>query len=289
MIKLQTVVKAPQIPVSLNWNSTVCSIGSCFSEHLVNHLDKLGMDTAQNPSGTVYNTHSITKIMQRVSDFSLFTNADFFEHQSLFKSWLHHGDFSKPSLNEAVDYANEKLKEFREKVESCDLFIITPSSSVVYELKEIDEIVANCHRVPNNQFERRLLSTAENYENLQSTVKSIQQINPNCQIVITLSPVRHYPGDLTLNSLSKARLLDAIHQLVETFENTHYFPSYEVVLDELRDYRFFESDMLHPNELARQIIFQRFIDTTFSKSAIDELPSRIKQSKQNAHRPRNSR
>lgn len=244
------------------------------------------MNAAQNPSGIIYNTHSIAKIMKRVSDFDLLTESNFFEHQGLFKSWLHHGDFSKNSITEAVEFANDQLSNFRKKLQNCDLFIITPSSSVVYKLKETNEIVANCHRVPNNQFEKTVLSTAENIENLQSTIKSIQTINPNCRIVLTLSPVRHYPGDLTLNSLSKARVLDAIHQVIETNQNVHYFPSYEIVLDELRDYRFFESDMLHPNELARQIIFQRFIETTFSDKAIADLPNRIKQAKRNNHRPR---
>lgn len=286
MIKLQTIIKSSQIPASLNWDSTVCSIGSCFSEHLINHLDKLGMNTAQNPSGIIYNTQSIAKIMQRVSDFDLFTEDDFFEHQGYFKSWLHHGYFSKSSINEAVEFANDQLSSFRKKAQSSDLFIITPSSSVVYKLKDTGDIVANCHRIPNNQFERTVLSTAENVENLQSVIQSIQTIHSNCQIVLTLSPVRHYPGDLTLNSLSKARLLDAIHQVAEANQDVFYFPSYEIVLDELRDYRFFESDMLHPSELARQVVFQRFIETTFSKQATAELPERIRQSKQNNHRPR---
>lgn len=286
MIKLQTTIKVPQIPVSLNWGSTVCSIGSCFSEHLIKYFDKLGMNTTQNPSGIIYNTHSIAKIMQRVATCDIFTQEEFFKHNNLYKSWEHHGRFSNPDLIEAVNIANINLVDFLNTVRECDLFIITPSSSVVYKLKETNEIVANCHRVPNNQFERTVLSTAENSENLQSTINSIQTINPNCRIVLTLSPVRHYPGDLTLNSLSKARLLDAIHQVVETNQNVHYFPSYEIVLDELRDYRFFESDMLHPSELARQVIFQRFIETTFSDKAIAELPDRIKQAKRNNHRPR---
>ncbi len=286
MVKLQTAVKCPEMTNKIDWTSTVCSIGSCFSEHFINHLKELGMQTADNPSGIVYNTESIAAISEQIANRKLFTEKDFFEYQGLWKSWLHHGEFSRHSVTEAVTYANNRLKKFWQQVEECDLFIITPSSSVVYVHSQTGKIVANCHRVPNNHFARKMLTVEENRDNLERAVKSIRSINQNCNIIITLSPVRHYPGELSLNSRSKARLLEAIHQTVENNGNCTYFPSYEIMIDELRDYRFYKDDMLHPTALARSIIFQRFMETVFTPEALSELPKREKTAKRNAHRPR---
>lgn len=286
MIKLQTVINCPELTDKIDWDSTVCSVGSCFSEHFIIYLKELGIATANNPSGIIYNTDSIAKISERVATNKRFTETDFFEFQGVWKSWLHHGGFAKKSLPDAIEVANKNLDQFHQKVIDSKLFIITPSTSMVYIHNKTQKIVANCHRVPNHQFSTKLLTLAENRQNLQKTVSAIRLINKSCQIVLTLSPVRHNPGELTLNSRSKAILLEAIHQTVETNKNCIYFPSYEIMLDELRDYRFYKDDMLHPTALAREIIFQHFLEKMLTKEALITLTKRKKASKHNAHRPR---
>ncbi len=282
MIKLSTPVTIKK-SAELNWDSTIVSIGSCFSERFVKHLASLNVGTASNPSGIVYNAASIYHIVKHIANQKTFTEQDFFEHNGKWQSWIHHGSFSSTELETALKIANQAAENFRSKLQQANTIILTPSSSVVYIHNDI--ITANCHRVPNNQFAEKILSVEENFNYLQQTVDAIQKINPDCKVVLTLSPVRHYPGDLQKNSVSKANLRAAIYQL-QAKGNVNYFPSYEILLDELRDYRFYKKDMLHPNELAEEIIFQRFIENYFTKEATNALPARIKQLKQENHRPR---
>ena len=284
-MKLYTEVNLPVVDRIFDFDSTLCSIGSCFSANFSEHLSQLAMDVSNNPSGIIYNPQSIQQIIDRVVDNRLFQVEDFFEHQGLWKSWGHHGSFNQKTVLDIITKTNEALKFFRDKLASCDLFLITPSSSVVYRHPSVDYAVANCHRVPNKEFSKVLLTVEENRAALVGVVNSIRKLNPNVKIIFTLSPVRHYPGELTLNSISKANLLSAIHTVAND-ESCDYFPSYEIMLDELRDYRFYKDDLLHPTELAKKIIYKKFITTYFSKEAQAQYPKRIKNMKFDNHRNR---
>jgi hypothetical protein len=280
-----TRVDLPKPFEILDFDSSVCSIGSCFSLNLSNHFEELGMPVAANPSGIIYNTLSMQMIMDACRSNRIFQCTDFFQHRGMWSSWLHHGSFSKKRVCEAVEHANKALKIFRDHISQCDLVLLTPSSSIVYQHKDCDFVAANCHRVPNGEFSRRVLSVDENREALLSIIADIRQMNKKALVVLTLSPVRHYRRELTLNSQSKANLLSAIHQVV-SLTGVHYFPSYEIMVDELRDYRFYAEDMLHPSELARKIIFQKFIKTYFVATAETEYASRLKKLKHSHHRSR---
>jgi len=286
-VKLQTAVKVQSVLEPFEFEDGVCGIGSCFAQDILNRLYQLGFAGKQNPNGIVYNAHSIADSLSRCADNRLYTEGDFFHFNGKWCSWEHHGQFSDVDLSSATNKANSALEEFRAAVQQASLFVMTPSSSVVYQLCDGAGIVANCHKVPNNRFERRLMTVKENSESLRRSVENIYRTSPGCKVVLTLSPVRHYPGDLTLNARSKANLLSAIHDCVDDFDNVSYFPSYEIVLDELRDYRFFNEDMLHPNELARKIIFQRFIDSYFSKSAQSKIVAAEKEYRLSQHRTMN--
>jgi hypothetical protein len=250
---------------------------------MLDRLFERGFGGMSNPNGIVYNAVSIWEALDKVAGGGLYNESDFFEHDGKWHSWAHHGAFSDKSLDCAVEKANESLSAFRTYVKESSLFVLTPSSSVVYELIDDSRIVANCHKVPGARFNRRLLSVEESRKALSGAIKAVRKLNPDCVILITLSPVRHYPGDLVLNARSKAQVLSAIGLCLDEFDFLRYFPSYEILLDELRDYRFYKDDMLHPSELARSIIFERFLDAHFDKAAKEKIAKEEKNLKALGH------
>jgi len=277
--ELQTKIKLdPKDFPKFGEKSVWCGVGSCFSENLLNLLAQCGFDVVQNPSGIIYNSYSISQIVARAADKRYYTDDDFFKHNGLRHSWEHHGRFSHTDLKTAVGNVNLALKKFREKLKVADAIVLTPSSSVVYCYD--GNIVANCHKVNNNNFELRILSTEENREHLSQTVENIRKLNQNIKIIFTLSPVRHYPGDLVLNARSKANLLSALHEIPDSI----YFPAYEILHDELRDYRFYKTDMLHPSEQTVELICARFIKAFFSKEAINIIEQKLSEVKLRNHK-----
>ncbi|MEI6056495.1 MAG: GSCFA domain-containing protein [Lentisphaerota bacterium] len=281
-LKLSTPIGIKKSSRLFNCDSTVAGIGSCFAQYVMEQFAKLGFNVASNPNGIVYNSHSILESLKHLDkDYS---EESFFQDNDLWHSWEHHGFFSSKAKEELLLRIDIARKSFLDKLKSAELFILTPSSSVVYKLISSNIITANCHKYPNHNFGVEILSKEENALNLKKSVDIIHSINPNCLIVITLSPVRHYPGNLVLNARSKANLLSAIHECVEQTPNTTYFPSYEILLDELRDYRFYADDMLHPSELARKIIFEKFIDSFFDEKAMLIIKEREKSLRLSEHK-----
>jgi GSCFA family len=258
-----------------------CGVGSCFSENLLSLLEQCGFEVKQNPSGIIYNSYSIAQVIARAVNENYYTESDFFKHNELWHSWEHHGKFSNADLKEAVTNANLALKDFREGLKVADAIVLTPSSSVVYCHDE--EIVANCHKVNNNKFEQKILSPEENQKFLSNAVSNILKLNSKCKVIFTLSPVRHYPGNLVLNARSKANLLSALHEVCEKFDCV-YFPSYEILHDELRDYRFYKTDLLHPSEQTVQLICGRFIKMFFEDNAISIMEKGLAKKKLCNHR-----
>ncbi len=259
-IKDKTQVKVAKCANQLDTKSIITGIGSCFAQNILKQLYCLGMQGKQNPAGIIYNAVSIQKIITRIINEEYLTTNDFFQFNEKWHSWDLHGRFSEKELFDAVENAKSAFCTFRNYLEKSNLFVITPSSSVIYKHIKSNTITANCHKVPNYEFKREMLSVKENYEALSDTIKAVKKFNPKCSIMFTLSPVRHYPGDLVLNSTSKANLLSAINECIYDYEDILYFPSYEIVLDELRDYRYYTDDLLHINDTARRIILQRFMD-----------------------------
>ncbi len=282
-IKLSTEIKIKELSQQYEFDTKLAGIGSCFAQNILNKLSHFGLRISQNPSGIIYNAISIENIMERIANNKLLIKEELFKHNDLWHSWEHHGDFSFSDIDKALKTANSAICEFRKSVENCDIFILTPSSSVVYKYIESQKIVANCHKVPNKEFEQNILSMEENLISLNNTIDLIRKINSNCLIIFTLSPVRHYPGNLILNAQSKANLLGAI-SAVSASKNIDYFPSYEILLDELRDYRFYKEDMLHPNELAQKIILSKFLKKYFAPKAILKMKENEKIYKNSLHK-----
>lgn len=281
--KFMTSVNMPGKCLNLPFGAIVTGSGSCFAEDMLERFFSLGIKGLTNPCGTIYNAVSIYNHFFRAAEKRFYTANDFFEFNGRWNGWEHHGSFSRTSLDDALESANRKLQEFRDMLEKSSVCVVTPSSSVVYEHLSKKKLVANCHKLPGKEFERRLLKYEENLDALRGIVKSVKTLNPDCAIVFTISPVRHYPGELTLNTLSKSLIFSALKSCMEEFPEIIYFPSYEIVIDELRDYRFYNEDMLHPNEFARKIIFSRFVKTFFSPDAMTEMEKAEKALKFSNH------
>jgi hypothetical protein len=286
-IKLITSVIPPPALRKLNENDICLGIGSCFAANMLEKLFNAGFKGMINPNGIVYNAVSIAKSLDRIVREELYTENDFFFFNNLWHSWEHHGTFSNKNLNTALSSANSSLQKFRRYMSKCKCFIITPSSSVVYEYKKENIITANCHKVPNKEFNRKILSCNENINALRSIINSVRQINKNTEILFTLSPVRHYPGDPQLNSVSKASLRYAIHHILDADNNIFYFPSYEILMDELRDYRYYKDDLMHPSETAVNIIFQKFMESRIEKESIIKIETALKQKRSEKHITKN--
>lgn len=242
--------------------SVFASVGSCFAEEMSFLLAGAGLDMEENPNGILYNPVSIADALERIAEKCFYCEEEFFFHEGKWHSYFHHGQFSHPDREKALENANKKLLSFRDQLEKAHGIFITLSSAVVYEIKETGKIAANCHKMHPETFERRLLSYKECEENCRRIIHYIRQCNKDAVIIFTLSPVRHYPGEPLLNSAGKARLRSILHDICME-EKIVYFPAYEIVNDSLRDYRFYKEDLVHLAPSAVNIIMDIFLEKTF--------------------------
>jgi len=284
MYKLSTEIKIKKALVLFDENAKISAIGSCFSEYISEKLKTYGLSINSNPNGIVYNTSSILTSFRHIFKKQEYGSENFIFFNDIWHSWQHHGSFSSSELAILKSRITAADELFYTHIKSSNILLITPSSSVIYILEEKILTVSNCHKYPNNKFKTQILSKDDNLKNLLEIIEIVKAINSNIKIIITLSPVRHYPGDLVLNAKSKANLLSAIHELIIVHNDITYFPSYEILLDELRDYRFYNDDMLHPTQLAKEIILERFVIAHFSDKAIELMQKHANQNKLINHR-----
>ena len=266
----------PVLSVPFRWKgkkltpeSTILSLGSCFSENLPGLLAGGGARVLSNPNGILYNPVSIMESLERIVENIPYTEKDFFFHNGLYCSFSHHGSFSCRDRNEAIEKAEKARRDFAELLPEAELCLITLSTAVIHTHKESGRIVANCHKLPNGEFSPGVLS----YQNCTSAVQKIlaliRKAAPATTVLFSLSPVRHNPGDPVKESYSKSLLRCAIEEVLPEERNVFYFPAYEILRDELRSYRFYKEDMLHPSELAVKIILSRF-RKEFCDKALEE-------------------
>ena len=266
----RTQIPIPQNPNPIDYDSKIVSLGSCFAENMGDKFLYFKLQSKTNPFGIIFNPVSIEKIIGRVIHEKAFTDEDIFFHNERWHCYEVHSDLSCASQEELLENLNQILKETKKQLQEATHIIITYGTSWVYRNIEKDAIVANCHKVPQKQFDKELLTVATIQENVENTIHLIQSINRNCNFIITVSPVRHTKDGFVENQWSKAHLITAIHDKLRTEHlklNTEYFPSYEIMMDELRDYRFYAEDMLHPSQMAIDYIWKRFKETTISEIA----------------------
>jgi len=269
-MKLQTEIPLKPEENQIDYSSKILLLGSCFTENIGAKFDYFKFQNLQNPFGIIFNPVSIEKLVVRAIENDFFSEKDIFEHNGIWKCFEAHSEVSALEKNEFLQNLNTALKDLRAALFSSTHIIFTFGTSWVYRNIETNEIVANCHKLPQKNFTKELLSIEEISKSLQNIFHKISEINPKAIIINTVSPVRHIKDGYVENSLSKAHLLSAIHKTIchpEPVEgqqpstiNQHlfYFPSFEIMMDELRDYRFYAEDLLHPNKTAIEIIWQKF-------------------------------
>lgn len=267
-MQFRTEVKIQKAPFSIQHHHKVLSIGSCFAEEIGQQLHQAKFTVETNPFGNLFHPYAIENAVGRVHSRIHYIANEIFEYNHLFFSWDHHSSFSNPSKVDCLTHINQTIDKFNVFARNADFFIITLATSWVYKIKSNGLIVANCHKFPQREFQKLILTTQEIYESLLRTVKLILDIAPNAKIIFTVSPVRHIKDGIVENNVSKSRLINAVYQLVLQYNELHYFPSYEIMMDDLRDYRFYKEDMIHPNQLAVDYIWQKFQETWMDEKTI---------------------
>lgn len=270
----RTVLPPLKAHFDCSYKTPTLAVGSCFAENMGARLSDLRLPTAINPFGILYNPISIAHCLNYLVTDAIFTENDIFETQGLWHSWQHHGKFSSPKKDEILRGVNESLSEARQFFKNVKRLIITLGTANVFIEKQSGEVVANCHKVPASHFDRKRLSVDDIVESLSQCFNKITAQNNDIQVIITVSPIRHIKEGLIENQRSKAVLLLATEALCNKLPNVHYFPAYEIMMDDLRDYRFYEADMIHPNNQAIDYIWQAFSDTFFTddtKKIIDDV------------------
>jgi hypothetical protein len=232
--------------------------GSCFTEQIGSKLSWHKFRTLDNPHGILFNPVSIAKAIHTYIINKEYKAEELFYHHELWGSWDHHTRFSSPEQAISLEMINESQQKAHRFLKNANWLLLTLGSAFVYELED-KRVVANCHKVPADKFNKRLLKETEIVAVLQDMIKELQQFNPTLNIIFTISPVRHLRDGFVENNRSKATLISAVHQLTETNNGVFYFPAYELVIDDLRDYRFYAEDMVHPNYAATQYVWEKFI------------------------------
>ncbi len=266
-MKLFTTVKTPDAPWKLSPGASIVSIGSCFASAIAERLSTNKFDTLLNPFGTLYNPLSICELLIHAISNDSYSEKNLFSFENRRIPLNHATKFEMDSVEVSLEKMNDVDSTVREYLNKSELLILTFGTSWVYELTELEKIVGNCHKLPAKMFRRKQLSPNKITSKLEQLLSVLKENYPNLKILFTISPVRHVRDSMVQNSRSKALLLYTIGELCERFPDTTYFPSYEIMMDELRDYRFYSDDLVQPSPLAKDIIWERFSYMALSDSA----------------------
>lgn len=286
----RTQISIPKSTSSLDYNSIIVSLGSCFAVNMAEKLNYFKFRNSCNPFGILFHPLAIEKLVDFAVSEKRFSDEDVFFHNGLWHCFDAHSDLSSPNKEELIATLNSISQKTRKDVAQASHIIITYGTAWVYRYVETKQIVANCHKIPQKQFAKELLSVETIQKSIVKTLALIADLNPDCTIIFTVSPVRHIKDGFVENQWSKANLIAAIHNILNTENgkyNVAYFPSYEIMMDELRDYRFYAEDMLHPSRVAIDYIWKRFVETTVSESAIATMEAVDGIQKSLLHRPFN--
>ena len=267
-MKLNTPVEIKPLEGRLTYKDSILFIGSCFADEMGRRCTERYFDTRVNPFGVLFNPCSISDCLGLLEGYGInaeqcsFIPEDVIETSGGFCSFHHHGSMARPTAQEFLDNANKVLADASDFYYREGWVVVTLGTAFIYTDKESGNVVANCHKLPADRFERTMISADQVYDALSQYVAA----RPNRQWIFTVSPVRHLADGLHANTLSKATLHLGIEKLVNRYPNAHYFPAYEILMDELRDYRFYADDMMHPSAQAADYIFERFMDFALADS-----------------------
>ncbi len=283
-MKLQTKVDIKESQRKLSYEDSFISLGSCFSDNIANKMSRAGFDICQNPFGTLYNPQSIANSISLLSSDFQFTEKDCIQMGAgadLISSFYHHSSFARKTKEQFLENANSKLLASRTAWQKANIVIITFGTAWVYTHKDLGICVSNCLKRIDSEFVRNRLSV----EQIEALYSEIISANKDKHFIFSLSPIRHWKDGAVENNLSKSILNIAIHNLCEKYPNQcQYFPSYEIVMDELRDYRFYAEDMLHPSNQSIDYIWDCFKDFAFTTQNLEKIRLKEKEYQRSQHR-----
>ena len=280
----------------IDYDSKILLLGSCFAENMGEKFEYFKFQTIVNPFGIIFNPVSLEKLIRRSIEKRKFTENDIFFHNDLWHCFEVHSELSNSDKDVFLESLNDLIRSTNKQLSDSTHIIITLGTSWVYQNIASNEIVANCHKVLQKQFTKELLSILQIEESLESIISLVHSVNPNCKFIFTVSPVRHIKDGFVENTLSKAHLIAAIHSVLNrkfstslelTTQNNIYFPAYEIMMDELRDYRFYAEDMLHPSQTAIDYIWIQFFENYISESQFGLMNDICSIQKGLKHRPFN--
>ncbi|WP_439128414.1 GSCFA domain-containing protein [Polaribacter sp.] len=271
----------------IDYKSKIVLLGSCFSENIGNKLNYYKFQATQNPFGILFHPKAIENLVTKAINLEMYGEDDFLFKNERWHCFDAHSSLSTIDKKELLNNLNTTISSTKEKLETASHIIITLGTSWVYRYIETNTVVANCHKIPQKKFLKEILSVDEISESLEAIVSLIQGINKNVTLLFTVSPVRHLKDGFVENMQSKSHLIAAIHNVINPRNSTHYFPSYDIMMDELRDYRFYAEDMIHPNPTAINYIWEKFVATWFSEEALSTMQKIETIQKGISHKPFN--
>ena len=284
-MKFRTEVEIPNSQIKIGVEDHVFSIGSCFATEMSDLLKKGQIQTLNNPFGTLFNPFSINKALKKIHHADYYEEGNLISYSEEFISLDHHSSFNSRFLHQTLDKINFQIETANQFLRNTNWVIITYGTSFIYEFLPNKKLVANCHKIPAKYFEKRLLNHLELTDSIYETVTNLQDIcKDDVQILFTVSPVRHTKDGIVENTLSKSKLITAIHEILPQFENCHYLPIFELMNDDLRDYRFYDEDLIHPNSQAIQYIWEKFGNAYFSIDTQDFIMENFKIAKALEHK-----
>jgi len=289
-MKLQTQIPLAKANNQIDYNSQLLLLGSCFVENIGDRLAYYKFQSVQNPFGILFHPLAIEKLVSRAIHQTVYTEKDVFFLNDKWQCYDAHSDLSAVSKELLLQNLNAALEKTKKQLECASHIVITLGTAWVYEIKEGGQVVANCHKVPQKEFVKKLLGIDQIQNSLKATIEHIQSVNKNAHFIFTVSPVRHLKDGFVENQLSKSHLITALQHIVDISSLSKkecYFPSYEIMMDELRDYRFYAEDLVHPNTTAIQYIWEKFVDVWISDNAIPTMANVEAIQKALAHKPFN--
>ena len=285
-MKLVTAIPLERKHPSISYQSNVLLTGSCFAEHIAAKLKYHKFRIVSNPFGILFHPRAIENLFDRSLDKRFYTEEEVFPVNDRWHCSDAHSDMSGNAAGATVDKLNVALKTTNQQIYKSTHIIITLGTAWVYRLKKTGQTVANCHKVPQKEFSKELLSLQEIIGSLENIITKVQEVNKDAVLVFTVSPVRHLRDGFVENTHSKSHLISAVHQITDD-KKICYFPSYEIMMDELRDYRYYDRDMVHPNEIAVDYIWDRFKKVWIDEEA-DVVMDKVEQiQKALLHKPFN--
>ena len=284
-MNLQTKITVAAPDFLIDYNSRLMMLGSCFAENMGSKFSYYKFDVDVNPCGIIYNPLSVANVLRLIVEGKQFEKSDLRQVGGKWVSLYHHGAFSSTDPDECLRRINDRLTKATGELRTLDLLVITWGTAWVYRDTRENIVVSNCHKIPSQEFERSRLSVEDIVKEYLVLIGRLREINPGLRILFTVSPIRHWKDGAHGNQLSKATLLLAIDRLREELQHVYYFPAYEIVLDELRDYRFYADDMLHMSGFTVDYIWERFLYSFISPEVLGLMNQIGRVNKGVAHRP----